>query len=63
MSSREIAVAFFENHKDHTNSVFEKNAVIILNIVVHEVTTKHAGIKIFEKVKFPIKSFKPCGFE
>jgi hypothetical protein len=57
MSFREIAVAFFENHKDRTNSVFEKNAVIIiLNIVVHEVTTKLAGIKIFEQVKFPMKN-------
>jgi len=56
MSSREIAVAFSENHKNCTNSVFEKNAIlIILNAVVHEVTTKLAGIKILEQVKFPMK--------
>ena len=56
MSSREIVVAFPQNHKNRTNSVFEKNAVLItLNIVVHEVTTKLTGIKIFKQVKFPIK--------
>jgi hypothetical protein len=58
----EIAVAFSENHKNRTNSVFEKNTVlIILNIVVQEVTTKLAGIKIFEQVKFPMKKAPNLG--
>jgi len=63
MSSRERAVAFSENHKNRTNSIFEKNTVlVILNIVVQEVTTKLAGIKIFEQVKFPMKKLQTLGF-